>query len=349
MKSIARRMMFLGTAIISLSCGTGEVTAQPATPLLKLNERFKLPVPIKSLAFSPDGKTLAAATTRGGVVRWDTTTGAKSVVVPDDLTNEDIFTVAFSNNGKWLAVGSSSKQDPGDGALRRGSTGRIRLVEVDSGKAMTTLEHAHNSSSHSGEVVALVFSADDGVLISHGLDRTVKVWEIPSLKLKATLVHKEAFVGSLLAISRDGTHLALVGNYPFALVWALVPEERRSWILAEGGDKGAAAFDPNQPILATGDLAGSVVLWNMQNGKEIRKSSLPPQDAQWPGTTSMAYSADGKTLAVARQHAVWFLDAKSLEKRGSFPFDFPNRLAYSKNGRLFAVGDQQGVSIFDSP
>ena len=65
-----------------------------------------------SLAFSPDSKTIAAGytvlgtgVTRGGVVLWDVSAGKRLVDEPAAVQDGYIRSVAFSPDGKSIAVG----------------------------------------------------------------------------------------------------------------------------------------------------------------------------------------------------------------------------------------------------
>src|SRR5205814_1070725 len=69
------------------------------------------PWTVNSVAFSPDGRTLAAGNTDGTVRLWDVTSRRQ---IGDPLNGHDgvIHSVAFSGDGKTLATGGA------DGTVR---------------------------------------------------------------------------------------------------------------------------------------------------------------------------------------------------------------------------------------
>src|SRR5206468_2187130 len=103
---------------------------------------------ILSLAFSPDGKRLAAGTREWHVVLWDLEGGREVVLTGHrDL----VASVAFSPDGQTLASGSWD--------------GTVGLWRVASAQPLLTLE------GHRGKVHCVRFSPDGGVLASGGETR----------------------------------------------------------------------------------------------------------------------------------------------------------------------------------
>ncbi|RKU18779.1 hypothetical protein C6503_08985 [Candidatus Poribacteria bacterium] len=164
---------------------------------------------VSVLMFSPDGKKLVSGTVSGKVQMWDAETGTELAPFfagqePDDKAGPGGFTVsyenqitalAFSSNGRLLAVGStqkirllgSSKQpplkdaprgteslafSPDDAVLVAGLiNGRIELFDMTTGEKITML------NGHTQSVETLVFSPDAKMLVSTGQDGTILLWD----------------------------------------------------------------------------------------------------------------------------------------------------------------------------
>jgi hypothetical protein len=102
------------------------------------------------VAFAPDGRTLAAATERGTVLLWETTTGEER----RRFTGGSC--VCYSPDGRLLACGSTQ--------------GTIHLWDVATGREVRVL------SGHRGAITALAFQADGRLLASASTDCTVLLW-----------------------------------------------------------------------------------------------------------------------------------------------------------------------------
>jgi WD40 repeat protein len=110
-----------------------------------------------SVAFAPDGKTLAAGYEDGSVVLWDPATGKAGAKLRHAAA---VKSVAFESDGKVLAAGSED--------------GTVKLYSPGTGKELATLKHG-------AEVTAVAFSPDGKTLASAG-GAEVKLWDMPAAK-----------------------------------------------------------------------------------------------------------------------------------------------------------------------
>ncbi len=126
--------------------------------------RTKLPGKINALDFSPDGRTLGAATGVTGLHGVALLFDVKSGKARSNLSgHRDILTdLAFSPNGKRLATSSYDKS--------------IRIWNPENGNLLHEL-HGHNGAVH-----GIAFSPDSSLLASAGADNSVRIWKVESGK-----------------------------------------------------------------------------------------------------------------------------------------------------------------------
>ena len=125
--------------------------------------------PVLSIALSPDGKTLAAGSDDGTVRLWNAETGKlvpPRIDPPKDIRDYDLSAVGFSNDGRYLAIGSS--RYPG-----------LRMVDLkNEQKERTLMGHNKGVSSIShGETQWLLTADQDGSILE---------WEEAALNRPAT-------------------------------------------------------------------------------------------------------------------------------------------------------------------
>jgi WD40 repeat protein len=100
--------------------------------------------PVYSVAFSPDGKTLAAGSADGTVGLWDVATG-QQIGDPLAAPGGPVYSVAFSPDGKTLAAGSA------DGTIRLWDVAYLVDIVPDlcarAGQYLTSAEWAQDLPS----------------------------------------------------------------------------------------------------------------------------------------------------------------------------------------------------------
>jgi hypothetical protein len=153
------------------------------------------------VAFSPDGKRIAAVRLNGTVGVWDAESGARLHTLPAGKTA--VRLLAFTPNGKGLA------------ACERG--GLVRLWELAAGRVRRELQMP---AGH--DLTCSFFTPDGRVLLTGGVDGTARLWEVASGK------ERHRFPG----LSDQLTHAALT---PDGQTVALVGADRRALVRLVGG------------------------------------------------------------------------------------------------------------------
>ena len=111
---------------------------------------------VNSVAFSPDGKIVAAGDGNGRAYLWNVATG-KPITSLADPGGSGVISVAFSPDDTTMAAGDNN--------------GRTYLWNVVTGKLMTTLGELSNV-----EINSVVFSADGKELATGDQDGNVFLW-----------------------------------------------------------------------------------------------------------------------------------------------------------------------------
>ncbi len=156
---------------------------------------------VVSLAFSPDGQLLAAASWDGTVWIWKTDTllsepwgrGRERYQLSHTF---GVNSVAFSPDGNYLAFGMSSIEDP------------LQVLDVTSlygsGPVLQDLP-VRVLDGHSEGIKNVVFTPDGQFLVSASFDDTVRFW---NYKTGQELTVIDGYYVEKIAITRDGRTLA---------------------------------------------------------------------------------------------------------------------------------------------
>ena len=293
----------------------------------------------RSVAYSPDGSTLAIVSSPG----YDSTFADDTVrlwnVVPGQPKTSFIFPaespgrVRFSPDGRTLAV------------TRRGA---VDLWDVNTRDLKVTLEWTPYSRD-------FAYSPDSLTLaITDEKNDTVKLWDVTTGKLKFRLEHRSVFG---IAYSPDGLTLVSAGS-PNSLTF--VSAGRRTstvklWDTTTGELKTSFTFElthsiffveysPDGLTLALWDWTG-MSLCDAATGHLI--ATLEGYSGVYAIEHGVAYSPDGRTLAVMGGRAVNLWDVNTGQHKATLRGKLIRNVAYSPDGRTLASTDVYAIKLWD--
>ena len=303
--------------------------------------------PIGQIAFSRDGRSLAAVSGDGTIRVWDTATGK----ITAKLRTPGNLWLAWSPDGNELAAGGT----------------KVRLWDPATGKAQTLTATGLDGPvafSPDGRTLAAAVSyvgpAQKPVV--------VQLWNVATRTLARTLTSKDDKFAAL-AFSPGGQLLAAGGQV--SLLRGPARDDGAStdiWNVATGHHvarfrspqhpdphgfginsyDSTVAFSPDGALLATGRELPAMTpaytgirLWSITTRRMITQLTAA-------GGGSVTFSPDGRTLAAVSAQGtsvqLWNIAARTAQTialpssaAGTPPFDANSTLAYGPDGKTLAV------------
>jgi WD40 repeat protein/serine/threonine protein kinase len=283
--------------------------------------------------FSPDARRLAWSSFDGVMKVWDTTTGQLEI---NQQTNTwQLRSVAFAPDGKRMALACFD--------------GTVRLLDA-AGREMLTI------FAHSGVVAHAVFNRDGNKIASASYDHTVRIWDANPLKgdpqagYCVTLTGHKALVTGV-AFSPDGRWLASASWDGTVKLWEAgasgTPEVTCRYTLrGHSGNVSSVAISADNRTLASGSWDKTVRLWDLQApvGDSLAELRQIPCTQ---GVFNIAFSPDGRLLAVGQANGIGLYDPATGEKAAPFkPTAAPvPAVAFSPDGRHLGAAGASDKSI----
>ncbi len=286
---------------------------------------------VNAVAFSPDGKILAAGSPVSAIRLWNVKDGTMLKTL--NCENPGVKYVVFSPDGNNLVSMSDDA---------------IRIWRVEDGSLLRTFEVVGANSQ--------LAVSPDGKLLALGIYNTVQIWQVEDGVVLKKLKSNAKAVDSV-AFSPDGKILASGSEDGSVSLWQVENGKLVRTINGFEGHSGPVrglAFSPDGKILAAVD-SFTAWLWQAEDGKILRY--IKNRSPSFSGNSTFSFSPDGGILAFGAEDTL--MADGLMNKKGYVQLRRVNdgailgilkdrasmggSVAFSPDGKVVATGTKAGT------
>ncbi|HRI64236.1 MAG TPA: protein kinase [Polyangium sp.] len=247
---------------------------------------------VEKVVFAAQSNQLLSVGSDKTVRLWDLASHHGRVVF---TTNDTITSLAFSNDGKTIAIGDNR--------------GAVRVISTSTAKERTF-------EGHLKDVTALTFLPGDKRLVSGGQDHTLRIWELESGQVR-TLDANGLGIAQIL-VAHDGSTLYTLGSESSIRQWDVESGQQLEVLRGHRTVVDRIALSPDGSRLVSASSDGEVYLWDLASG---HSRTL---EGHRDGVAWVAFASRGDRIISAGNDGtvrIWYDD---------LPFDGPSLRAWMK-------------------
>jgi WD40 repeat protein len=282
---------------------------------------------VTSMAYSPDGTTMAAGYSDGTIRLWDL---ASHRLIGTATWGAAPLALAFTGGGRGLQVAD----DVAVGTWNLSDGARIAALPLTGASGVT----------------AVAFSPNGTTLATGDANGNIQLWNTATRQETGVPMSSDTQPVDAVAFSPDGSLVAAASSDGNVQVWsAATQQEAGSALVAGTAEVDALAFSPDGTTLATGDRDGAARLWDVSTGSQIGAAMA----TGYP-VGALMFGAGGVTLATTEGDGTTELWNVATQTQTGAPLTAPgsagvSSLAFSPHADALATGNSNGTIQLWSP
>ncbi|RKU27712.1 hypothetical protein C6497_10845 [Candidatus Poribacteria bacterium] len=244
---------------------------------------------VQTVAFSPDGMTLASGPNGDYAKLWDVNSRTFKTMLKSPGGRNPINSIVYSSDGKMLATVEFDRI-----FIWNTTTAEIKITLSEYDESH---EHLHSSKKVRPNVVA--FSPDGSTIASGCNDKTIRIWDVNSGTIKATLTGHKGQVTSV-DFNLNGDMLASGSWDSTVMLWDVATQNLKATFKGHTGPSQSVTFSPDGNTIASGgSFDHTLQFWDVHKVHEEQNEPLNTFVGHTYPITSIAYSPNGEHLASA--------------------------------------------------
>ena len=277
-----------------------------------------------AIAFSPDGKSIAAGTDNNDIQLWNVVDGKHLLTYTGH--SQWVRSIAFSPDSDKIASGSHDMT--------------VRIWEANTGKCIQVLK------GHTDRVRLVKFDPTGKILLTSSQDKSVRLWDVKSGQCLRNLIGLGNLLGAVIFTS-GGRILGGTREKSLIKLWNVDTGKCLNTLQGHAKWVQSMAFSSDGKVIVTSSEDKTIRVWDVKTGQCL---NILEGHSNW--VRSIAFSPDGDTFAGGKEDrtiGLWSISTgrclQTLQDHSKWVWS----VSFNPDGSLFASGgEDQAIRLWDT-